>query len=322
MVNCPNDFPSAQGYKTLSREMAQEAKEKHRSRSGGVQNPNSTAEPPDSDLDSSEEDNIKYVPPPDEPHLYPQLLASSVVPGGPILPCEPMIDSGCITVMIKPEYADALRLKRYPLKQPVVFWGFKENRGRVVVNEGVVFRLFSPDRSWRSRKVYAKVTPELFTNVIFGLPALKCDRIVIDHHKRTAKSGRTGSDLMSFRYQDPIQAPIEHGPPETKSKRKHSRQAKVKTDIPTPKSSVWKSIQGKARDPTVGAIAQMVRAHLQNDHRASHVIAAAVRQRIEELQGAEILQQMHQETMAKYKDRFLTEIPLPTQRPDTEYHRI
>lgn len=68
----------------------------------------------------------EYVPSLDEPYLYPYLLLLSTALDSLTLPCEPMIDSGYITVMIRPEFANAISLKHYSLKQPKVFREFKE----------------------------------------------------------------------------------------------------------------------------------------------------------------------------------------------------
>ena len=98
-----------------------------------------------SDLEAGSDASDTYVFP-DEPHMYPCLLAvSDPLQEGRFCRVEPLIDSGCGTVMIKPEFANSLSLKRRLLKQPEVYRGFDERRGAVEVKEFIVFRLVSPD---------------------------------------------------------------------------------------------------------------------------------------------------------------------------------
>lgn len=81
-----------------------------------------------------------------------------------------------------------------------------------MVKEEVVLRLSSFDCTWKSCRIYAKVTPSLFTNVILRLPALKHNLLVIGYIKRLVVFGRTDSDLMTFHYSDSPHLPVEHGP--------------------------------------------------------------------------------------------------------------
>lgn len=97
-----------------------------------------------------------------------------------------------------------------------------------------------------------------------GLPALARDQIIVDHKKCAAISQRTGSDLMKFQYSDSPHPPIEHGPRETKSQKCQQKQAKLCVYVLTLRSSVYSMISRETR--------------------LAHQVAAAVLQRIEELE--------------------------------------
>ena len=241
----------------------------------------------------------EYVPPSfDEPHLYPQLLACNSKLEGPFLQCRPLIDSGCDTVMIKASYADSLGLQRRTLAKPKVYRGFQE-KGKVVVSEWTIFRLVSPNRRWRSRRIFAKVVPTLYTNVILGLSALKRNLLEVRAATRAVICQRTGLDLMQFRFTDTAKTPVVVEPRPTKSQKGRKKAEVPRVHVPTPKSSVWDRINSKnagthSRE-LVGALSELVSAKVRHT-------AASIRQRIDELAGQQILDQMHRETMEKYRD--------------------
>ena len=272
-ATCPNGWPSSD-YQPLTEEIARAAKRKHDKHSAAAKASSSSSakieEPPTSESDSNSEQSDSYVLP-DEPHMYPCLLATSdPLQEDRFHRVEPLIDSGCGTVMIKPEFADALGLSRFMLKQPEVYRGFKERHGTVVVKEFVKFRLVSPDRSWQSRKVYAKVTPSLFTELILGLPFLKRERILLDAKKHSAIAQRTGTDLLKQRFDDPKREPIVvEKPSPSKRRRTRTHRQQPRVNVPTPRSSVWKAIASRSQDmpelsnAEISSIASMVHHHLK-----------------------------------------------------------
>ena len=341
---CRNGQVRARDHKTLTEEMALEAKAQMEKRKATTASPStappSTAAPPSriEEASDGETDPFEYVSP-SVPHLLPQLLAVPMRPGDLYLPCEPLIDTGCPTVMIRPDLADALELKRHTMRQPEKMRGFA-GKAAVELKEWVVFRLMSPDHTWKSRAVYAKVAPGMAYQLILGLPFLKRERITIDSRKRTAVAKRTSKDLMLFHFEDePVPAPVPVTPapipspapspaPPTTALRKRSKRQRLKMAVPTPKSSVWKVIHSHGKEmpslsPTaLAAVAGMVSRRLREQQALPHIISAAVQNRIAELQAEAHLQELHSAMMEKYKDRFPVDIPEPSRLPDTEYHRI
>ena len=374
-AECKGQPPLAKDYQPLTEAKAQEWRAKAQRRAAAALALFDTPSPAEATpVAAAAESSSEYVPS-DEPFMLPCLLASPATKESPVMPCQPLIDSGCDTVMIKPEFATALGLVRIPMLTPEPYQGFADGGREVSVKERTVFRLMSPDRSWRSRKVYAKVVPNLFTNVILGLPFLSRDQIIPDAHLRTLTSKRTGQDLLRFRFSDTPREPISIEKPS--SKRPRQRTAKPLSQIlkPTPKSTLWEAIQSRARNasripkpvtlppgkavtpddsgsvsgwptrvsqspvanlgwethssqPKSSQVTQTspqdwpTRVSQPESAPAAHHITASVLKTMEDLQETSILDNVHAELIAKYKDRFPDELPPVVHVPGGECHRI
>ena len=101
--------------------MAQEAKEKHskskRTTAAASDSVKIEEVPLPSDSEEDSEDTVEYIPP-DEPHMCPHLLAVAMPSETSFFRVTPLIDSGCGTVLIKPEFADALSARQIAMREP------------------------------------------------------------------------------------------------------------------------------------------------------------------------------------------------------------
>ena len=325
---CPYDFPSPSNVPRINEETAARAKRRHE-RSNPASQEAAPAQPAAARQDSSDSETDSdashlYVPS-DRPHLYPNLLAAASSKAGSLSHrVQPLIDTGCPTVMISPRLADQLALVRRPLKRKEKWGGF-QREGRTEVSEYCKLRLFSGDRVWVSRVIYAKVVPGLFTPMILGLSGLARNHIVIDAEDRSAIVKGSGYDLMKSAYASADSSTPEiSSPPKSKSKKRRERQSRIKVNVPTPKSAVHNKVHNLA-DPSpalVHSTAALVVEFLKDQEKSRHRVLSLVKTRIEELEGKERLDALHAESMARYKDRFPHDIPMPKPAPDTECHRI
>lgn len=127
--DCPNDFPAPSSYKTLTESMAVAAK---RSKGGKKTTVAAVVEEPqeaeeDDEFvavvgmsssvigDGTDSGSDEYVIP--QKHLFLDVFVDSA--SKTEVRCNALIDNACTTVLIKPEFADKLKLRRMPLKDKV-----------------------------------------------------------------------------------------------------------------------------------------------------------------------------------------------------------
>ena len=81
---------------------------------------------------------------------------------------------GDYTVLVKPKFADKLKLRRMPLRDKVTV-SLAVDSGEVKkfeFDEYVHLKVYSVDHSWESKTIRATVAPGLCTNLILGLSFL------------------------------------------------------------------------------------------------------------------------------------------------------
>ena len=110
-----------------------------------------------------------------------------------------LIDNGTHLVLIRPEVADALHLKRHLLKTPeTVSVAIDDGRKKEkkTLYDYIEFTVTSLDNAWTSKKVHAIVAPGLCMPLILGLPFLVHNDIVTDHAARSCIDKKTGYNLL------------------------------------------------------------------------------------------------------------------------------
>ena len=126
-----------------------------------------------------------------------------------------LIDPGSHAVLICTDMVDTLLLCHRLLHKPKIIELAMESDGQksqIVLREYVKLKLYDPLNYWRSRTVWAIITPTLCAPVILGLPFLVYNHIVIDHTDRTVINQISGFDLLNPK---PLVTPL---PPKHKLK--------------------------------------------------------------------------------------------------------
>lgn len=110
-----------------------------------------------------------------------------------------LVDSGAHLVLIQPELAKLLGLRLFRLEKPIAVSVTMQNDSKKIttLRDFVKIAPFSPDSQWTSRTVRAIVAPGLCAPIIFGLPFLECNSLVIDAEARSVVDKRSGFDLLN-----------------------------------------------------------------------------------------------------------------------------
>ena len=102
------------------------------------------------------------------------------------------------SILIRPEVVKFLGLKIHKLKNPeLVSLAFKQNSGATSFSDYVSLTLSSLNNAWTSLPVCTIIALNLCTDILLGLPFLSRNKIVIDHHLRTAINKTSGFDLLN-----------------------------------------------------------------------------------------------------------------------------
>ncbi|KAF9537344.1 hypothetical protein CPC08DRAFT_738882 [Agrocybe pediades] len=119
-----------------------------------------------------------------------------------------LIDNGSHLVLVRPDVVERLQLKSTPLREPLrvsVALGNGKKEITTLV-DSVSFRATSSDGRWTSKLVQAIVAPNLCSSIVFGLPFLTHNKIVIDHDLLTAilKTSECKCDLLNPLFVKPV----------------------------------------------------------------------------------------------------------------------
>ncbi|KAJ7180007.1 hypothetical protein C8R43DRAFT_1117349 [Mycena crocata] len=200
--NCPNDWPDAASYETLTQAHVDRARANAKGKSKATAITVSAVIPNVDDSDDSigtEDDLSREV---STPISFPQLVWDCLIEG-PMsnLPVEihALINHGSGLVLIDSDVADALALRRFQLHKPLnisLAFADPSNPAPTLLSKYVKLALHSRDNSWTSNTVRVIVAPNLCAPVILGLPWLARNQIVVDHHARTVIDKRCGFDLL------------------------------------------------------------------------------------------------------------------------------
>lgn len=102
-------------------------------------------------------------------------------------------------VLIRPDLVKKLSLPVRTLKTPeimdVAIRNGKEKK-KLKLNEFVILSATSQDQVWSSKWVHEIITSNLCMPIIFGLPFLSHNHIVIDHLLCSCIDKKTGYDLI------------------------------------------------------------------------------------------------------------------------------
>lgn len=190
--DCTAAFPDAASYKPLTEAMAINVK---KSRNGGkVAAVIEEAEDTEDKFvamvgmsssvigDGTNSSSDEYIPPSlPQKHLFLTFFVNT--PSDSDICVNTLIDDGCGTVLIRPDFANKLKLRRVPLWDKVTV-SLAVDSGRVkkfVFDEYVALKLYSVDRQWQLKTVCTIITPGLCTKLILGLSFLATHSIIIDY---------------------------------------------------------------------------------------------------------------------------------------------
>ena len=283
---CPNGFPDPQGYKPLSAPsvIKQEAPVK-KEPVAADSNP-----PPSNILEGSDSDDSEYVKPSPTALVHPFLFIEGPNSTTPLVRVRPLIDSGATAVLISPELADKLKLRRRKLATPRQSVLAIQTGGQPVIQtEWVKLRVMTKDQSWVSRTIQARIAPGVCNDLILGTPFIYKNYLVIDLRARTLIDKRTGYDLLN----PPRRASPQQRPSSAKTRLQHI------LDNPKP-------------TPALETVAAALPLELM----------AAVKDRIETLTLQAELTERDAEMRKKFMDRFPADIPHVDHLPTDVYHRI
>jgi hypothetical protein len=123
-----------------------------------------------------------------------------------------LIDNGCHMVLIRPDTVAELGLPIFELKNPeevdvaISFSKVGIERKKHSLVQYVKIRPFSSDSVFHSRLVHAVICPGLCMPIIFGLPFLEINDVICDHKNRTClvKDNNLNYNLLQpIKRQDP-----------------------------------------------------------------------------------------------------------------------
>lgn len=111
-----------------------------------------------------------------------------------------LIDNGAHLVLIHPDLASELSLKKYRLCEPELVDVALKNtnmKTRCKLSEFIKLSLTLLDSQWTSQTVKAIIAPGLCAPVILGLPFLQHNSIVTDHVDHTCIDKKSNYDLLN-----------------------------------------------------------------------------------------------------------------------------
>jgi len=217
--NCPHGFPDARGYRKVTttcdcagnapKKLVNKATNAGKGKAVAAVTNNEVAE------ESDDEDFVSAVMPSavlgngsfSEGDVSPPLrskhfITKFKVPATHLdfpLTYASLVDNGAHFVLIRPEVADELHLKRYPLKTPeTVSVAIEDGKKKkeMTLYYYVKFAVTSLDGAWTSKTIYAIVAPGLCMPIILGLPFLIHNDIVTDHAARSCIDKKTGYNIL------------------------------------------------------------------------------------------------------------------------------
>lgn len=322
--SCPNGFPPGQGYKPITAETiraAQAARSRTRATAAILPDDPETEEPPeeppqdatvaavmpsailyhDSEFSS---DSDEYVAPLHAPHFFwPCKLLNDNVSA--------LIDHGSHTVFIDASLVDRLQLPRRRLNQKLRIALAMGDSSPQLLSHWVKIRPSSIDSRWTSRSLKAVVSPSLAAPLILGQPFLAANKLVIDHDTRTCIPKGTTYDLFNPPA-PPIAAPF--------------------TPVVSPKQKAVNTISAQLehKKTCLSALVQTLSSRRETlDAQAESLFSSsssssllAIRQRIEELASAELLQVLNRKMHKRFSSLFPNDIPHFSDMPDTVLHRF
>ncbi|EDR02067.1 reverse transcriptase-RNase H-integrase [Laccaria bicolor S238N-H82] len=306
--NCDLGFPTAKGYKTLTVAdalTAKKAKATSKSTTKAVSATISTVDSSDDEVtaaaavlpnspkvyasDSEEDADVSRCnvsAPLRVKHLFWNCQIHGLIDDFPVK-TRALIDNGAHLVLIRPELAAELGLKKYRLREPeIVDVALKnsESNHRCELSKYVKLSFTSLDARWTSRKVKAIIAPGLCAPVILGLPFLQHNSIVVDHADRSCIDKKSGYDLLN---------PPPCLPP------------------PPPKPRLREQIKNTKADKKLVLAELMLMCHDRQksgkgipEEVAPFNVAGAIRERVETLAAEEALQKREKGIKSEFKEIF------------------
>jgi len=219
-TNCPNDYPSAAKYKPLTAEDVSQAHPRGKPVASvgpaepivALSAPIAAIMPPpnalsvlhgdEGDLSKDSNDSVSttLAVPFSLPHLHwtcalddPTSVDRLVLTG--------LIDNGSHAVLIRPDLVErlALRIRKLPspMEVDVAISASTNKRCPTTFTHWVKLKAHDTQNFWSSRTVRAVIAPGLCAPIIFGLPFLSVNNIVIDHNARTCIDKNNTFDLLN-----------------------------------------------------------------------------------------------------------------------------
>jgi hypothetical protein len=218
---CPNEFPDAATYRTLTAEMAEAAKKKQGGKGTKQNTVNVIAESAQNAIDSEEESSFSVsvqgvnailspipdlVTDPEDsdgvsaplkiPHIF--WNCKVLTPGGDTERVKALVDDGAHLVLIHPDLVHRLSLRTFQLKKPEnVEVAIDRKKEVFSLSRYVKLRCTTTDSSWSSTAVRALIAPNLCCPLILGQPFLYTNHIIIDYRDRVMVDKRCNINLLN-----------------------------------------------------------------------------------------------------------------------------
>ena len=110
-----------------------------------------------------------------------------------------LVDNGAHMVLIRPEIVQKLGLPSFKLPHPEIIdvAVSSSTSTKKTLTHYVKFKATSLDGLWTSKTVYAIIAPGLCMPIVFGLPFLEFNDIILDHSLRSCIHKHTGYNLIN-----------------------------------------------------------------------------------------------------------------------------
>jgi Aspartyl protease len=110
-----------------------------------------------------------------------------------------LIDNGAHMVLIRPETVKKLGLPALLLPQPEIIdvAVSSSSSTKKALTHYIKFKATSYDGLWTSKTVYAIITPGLCMPIVFGLPFLEFNEIIVDHSLRSCIHKKSCYNLIN-----------------------------------------------------------------------------------------------------------------------------
>ncbi len=230
------------------------------------------------------------------PHLLWRCTVDNCDPGAlePRTNVTALVDDGAHLVLICPQLVDHLHLKCHLLPEPIeIGIAISDSPSPACkLTEWVKLKPHDISAAWSSCTVHTIIAPGLCSDIILGLPFLKTNQIVIDHHACTVVAKQANFDLLHPTIPVPHSTPVPFATIRSQNARVNHADSHA---LPFYHLSKDETSFTVLIDP-------------EYEHLCNSDVIAALRTNIEHLAFLDHLKSLHDEIKEEYKDVFQ---PLP-----------